>query len=139
MVDHRTGKEEVMDDPIVFISRNRIVPGRRDTFEAAFRHALDAIGSAKPRTALFAAYLDETGSEVHVVHVFPDADSMLLHFAGSEERSQAAAPLIEPLGFEVYGAAPSEAIAQLKREAQRAGFAVELRPVPIGGFLRAPA
>jgi len=127
-----------MPEPIVFISRNRIVEGRRGEFETAYAHAVDLIRVTKPETAVFAAYADETGAEVRVVHVFPDADAMAFHFEGSADRSASAAQLIAPIGFEVYGQAPFVAIDQLRREASAAGASVEVLPASLGGFLRGP-
>jgi hypothetical protein len=128
-----------MDAPIVFISRFRIADGRAGDFAKMMSGAFGMIGEAKPRTALFAAYVDDQRAEARIVHVFPDADAMTVHFAGSEERSQSLGDLAAYTGFEVYGAAPQAAVDQLRREAAAAGVAVTLLPEPIGGFLRAPA
>ena len=76
-----------MAEPIVFISRWRIRQGKRAALEAMFAQSLGFIGSTKPRTALFAAYLDEAGEELRFVHAVPDAAAMTDHFEGSEERS----------------------------------------------------
>ena len=79
-----------MSGPIVFISRNRIVDGRRAEFELAYPRALDSSRRPNQKTALFAAYVDNSGTEVRVVHAFPDADAMALHFEGSQDRAQSA-------------------------------------------------
>lgn len=125
-----------MPGPIVFISRNRIAAGRRAAFEAAYREAVGAITESKPGTALFAAYLDATGTQVVVVHAFPDDTAMAQHFLGSAERAQSVADLITPAGFEVYGPAPLGAIDQLRREATTAAVSLDLLLEPLGGFLR---
>jgi hypothetical protein len=128
-----------MPAPIVFISRFRVVEGRRDDWAASFAGFIDVIAESKPRTALQAAYLDRSGSETRIVHVFPDPAALTLHFEGSDERSSSISDLIEMAGFEVYGQAPDAAIDQLRREAASAGVTLDLFPDPIGGFLRAPA
>ena len=127
-----------MAGPIVFISRNRIAAGGRAAFEEPFGGVVGAIAETKPRTALFAAYLDQTGTQLAVVHAFPDEAAMALHFQGSAERTESAAGLIAPTGFEVYGLARSPAIDQLRREAAAAAASLDLLPVPLGGFLRPP-
>jgi uncharacterized protein (DUF2126 family) len=127
-----------MAEPIVFISRSRMIAGPRAAFEAAYAEAVALIASTKPRTALFAAYLDESGTEVRVVHAFPDGAAMVAHFEGSEERSRGASSLMVPVGFEVYGRPPDAAINQLRREANEAGIELDVLPEPAGGFLRAP-
>jgi hypothetical protein len=128
-----------MTEPIVFISRNRILDGKRVEFASMYAMGVGFIGSTKPRTALFAAYLDEAGAEVSIVHAFPDAAAMALHFEGSDERSSSVSQLIAPAGFEIYGRAPTAAVDQLRREAAAAGVDFNVLPDSIGGFLRAPA
>jgi hypothetical protein len=128
-----------MTEPIVFISRNRIVEGRGVEFASMFAQGVGAIGSMKPRTALFAAYLDDTGTEVSIVHAFPDAAALTLHFEGSDDRSTSVSRVIKPAGFTIYGRAPAAAVDQLRREAAIGGIGLELFPDPIGGFLRAPS
>jgi hypothetical protein len=128
-----------MAEPIVFISRNRIVDGRRAEFERAYARAVGLIDRTKPETALFAAYLDESGTEVRVVHAFPDARAMALHFEGSQERTQSASNLIILAGFEIYGQAPATAVDQLRREAATIDASVHVFGDSLGGFLRAPS
>src|SRR5207244_33054 len=102
-------QEGIMAGPIVFVSRWRIREGKRAEFEAMYAGSVGFIGSSKPRTALFAAYLDEAGEELRIIHAVPDAAAMTDHFEGSEGSSASVEEMIELLGFEVYGAAPAAA------------------------------
>ena len=126
-----------MAGPIVFISRSRIVDGRRAEFELGYSQVVGLIETTKPKTSLFAAYVDASSTEVRVVHAFPDADAMALHFEGSQDRTQSASDLITPAGFEIYGQAPTTAIDQLRREAATIDAGVHVFGDPLGGFLRA--
>ena len=125
-----------MSQPIVFISRSRLTPGMRSELVARLGDVLDAMAATRPRTALMAAYLDETGTEMSIVHVFPDAAAMTEHFVGSDDRTASVADVITLIGFEVYGAAPQAAVEQLRREAADGGFELLIRAEPIGGFIR---
>lgn len=125
-----------MSQPIVFISHHRIRDGRADELRAALEAGGRLIRSTKPATVLFAPYFDASGTEVRIVHVFADADAMTRHFVGAAERSASVADLIEPLGFEVYGPAPAEAVEQLRVGAARSAADVVTFPDAIGGFLR---
>lgn len=127
-----------MAEPIVFISNFRIVNGKRAQAGSMLAYAADLIGSTKPQTALFAAYVDETGTEARIVHAFHDAAAMASHFAGSSERAMSVAELMSATGFQVYGPAPDAAIEQLAREAAEEKVALELFPVALGGFIRPP-
>jgi hypothetical protein len=73
-----------MAEPIVFISRWRIRDGKRAELEAMYARAAGFIGSSKPRPALFAAYLNDAGDELRIVHAVPDAAAMTDHLEGSE-------------------------------------------------------
>lgn len=128
-----------MAEPIVFISRWRIRRGKRAALEAMFAQAVEFIGSTKPRTALFAAYLDEAGEELRFVHAVPDAAALIDHLEGSEARSASIQDMIELLGYEVYGDAPEAAVDQLRRATGAVSGAELARlPVSMGGYLRAP-
>ena len=126
-----------MADPIIFISRWRVAD--RDAWTRAYRSAVEGIGAAKPRTALFAAYLDARGAETRIVHAFPDAAAVTEHFEGAAARSASVADLLVPGGFELYGPAPADAVDQLQRAADASGTALERFPEAIAGFMRSPA
>jgi hypothetical protein len=132
-------KEAAMAEPIVFISRWRIMEGQREAIEEMFAQAVGFIGSSKPRTALFAAYVDEMEEELRIVHAMADGAALTDHFVGSEQRSASVEGLIQLLGFEIYGNAPADTVEQLRREAAAAGADLTLLPSGIGGYLRPPA
>ena len=128
-----------MTEPILFISRWRIRQGERTAFEAMFGQVLGLIATTKPRTALFAAYVNEADEELRIVHAFPDAAAMTDHLEGSQNRSESVQRVIEFLGFEVYGDAPEVAVDQLRRETASGGGAeLTLFANAIGGYLRSP-
>ena len=98
-----------MADPIVFISTHGIKEGRLNGFTELSREVAPMIEQEKPNTVFFHAYLNEEGSEVTIVHVFPDADSMDLHFQGADDRSARSHEFIQPRRFEIYGT-PSDLV-----------------------------
>jgi hypothetical protein len=128
-----------MDAPIIFISRFHIREGRRSAFERAFVEAVELISATKPRTALFAAYVESGGAEVRIVHAFLDAAAMAAHFEGSETRSRSVDELLAPAGYAVYGPAADKGVDQLAREASASQVRLEVIREPIAGFLRPPA
>jgi hypothetical protein len=125
-----------MTDPIVFVSHFRIKADQLDAFRSYFREGADGLQAAKPRTVVFLAYSDETGTRASIVHVFPDADAMDRHIEGAEERSQAAYEFLEPDGWEIYGAPSAAALAMMRDGAAAAGVSLTVQPGRIGGFLR---
>ena len=125
-----------MTEPIVFISSSRIVEADEETFTRALGTAADRIEAMKPRTALFGAYVDAARREVRIVHAFADASAMTAHFEGSHDRTRAAASLLTPVRFEVYGDAPRASLALLAEEAAGAGGALTTWR-GVAGYLRA--
>jgi hypothetical protein len=81
------------------------------------------------------AFHNEEGSELSIIHIFPDAESMELHMQGVDELAKKAYEYVEILGFEIYGK-PTEAV--LERMMQIVGSAITLniRPQLIGGYIR---
>jgi quinol monooxygenase YgiN len=128
-----------MSGPIVFISHFRVRDGTGDNVRAMLTMGVERIRSEKPRTASMAAYLDEDGSRVSIVHVFPDADAMDAHFEGSDQRSASAYEVIKPAGWEIYGPASSAAVDQMRREAAIAGVPLTVARTLVAGFLRSVA
>jgi quinol monooxygenase YgiN len=94
-----------MSDPIVFISHSRVKEGNLEALEGYAREIAPEIApvieQAKPGTVVFLAYTDEAGSELHMVHAFPDAEAMRRHLEGVDERVAAASELIETTGYEI--------------------------------------
>ena len=75
-----------MSDPIVFISHFQIREGALDAYrQLQMESCVRDLEAAKPRTQVFLTYVDTAGSQMTAVHVFADAESMDLHFEGSDE------------------------------------------------------
>jgi hypothetical protein len=129
-----------MAEPVVFISRFQVKQGKVDEFATMFAEVVRSLEIGKPRTTAQVAYIDGSGG-LSIVHVFPDADAMDIHFEGADERSRAAMRLMDPRGWEVYGPASESAVAMLRNLADANGVAVHLQPGYLGGFVRhaAPA
>jgi hypothetical protein len=124
-------------DAIVFISRNRVLPGKLDELRAFLAAGAPMIEADKPRTLAFLPYLDAAGERLTIVHVFADADAFDLHIVGADDRSTAAYELIAPLGFEVYGPASDAALTMFRAAAGARGLELTLAPELPAGFLRA--
>ena len=124
-----------MSGPIVFISHNRVKPGRLDDVHELSRSVFRQIETEKPRTAAFLGYLSADETEVSFIHVFADADAFARHLEGADERSAAAYEFIEPLSVEIYGDA-GDALLGMFRQMAEAGIPLTIQPGQLGGFLR---
>jgi quinol monooxygenase YgiN len=124
-----------MSEPIVFISHNRIKDGKLDEFKQISRQAAEMIEESKPGTVVFLSYLNEDGTEVTFLHVYPDEESMERHMEGAGDRAKAAYEFIEPLRFEVYGQAP-ETILEMLKQTAGSGVALDIKLQPLAGYIR---
>lgn len=127
-----------MAEPITFISHFRVKEGKAEAVRSMFAAGATQLSAAKPRTAAFLGYLDEGGSSLTIVHLFPDGAAMDLHVEGAAERSQAAYELFEPAGWEIYGTPSPAALEMIRRQAAQAGVSLTLGPDSLGGFSRFP-
>ena len=125
-----------MSEPIFFLSHFRIKEGQLDLVRELASEAGVRLEAEKPRTVLFLSYLDADGGTITFLHAFADPESMDMHIVGADERSRAASPYIEPLGWEVYGNPSSVALETLRQAADSAGVSLASHPEYLAGFLR---
>lgn len=122
----------MMSEPIVFISHSRVKEGKLEALKEMTQTTMPVIEAEKPGTVMQHGYLNHEGTEIHFIHVFPDAQAMDAHMVGVPERSQKAFEFIETQGFEVYGT-PSEEVLSTLRQAP--GVDVVVKPLSVGGFI----
>ena len=125
-----------MSEPVVFISHFKVKEGKLDELKRLAGEVERSLWEDKPRTAAWLVFLGEDGTQVSFVHCFPDADSMDLHFEGSDDRSAAVYEFVEPDGFEIYGRPSDEALETMRQAAAGSGVPLRVLPDHIGGFLR---
>ena len=128
--------DEGMADPIVFISRHRIKPGKAEPMKALLAEIWSAMETEKPQTLMNLAYIDDEGTEITFMHAFADIDGMQLHWEGADARTSQAYEFIEPIGFEIYGSAGAQIVKGMRAEAAGAGATLTLWPHFVTGFQR---
>ena len=129
-----------MEQPILFVSHWRVQPGALDRLRELSGEVAGRFRTEKPRTLSWLAYLDDSGTSISFVHLFADAEAMELHVEGADARRKAASDLMEPRGYEIYGAPSDSVLDQMRRTADAAGVTLRLEPdLVAGGFLRLTA
>jgi hypothetical protein len=123
--------------PFIFIATNRLKPGKLERERERVRELSDFIAANEPRLLAFNEYADESGTEVGVVQVHPDAQSMLFHMELIRERAASAyAETLEATtAIEVFGS-PDAAMLQMLHQQAGAGVALSVKPHHLGGFTR---
>ena len=128
-----------MSGPFIFIPTNRLEPGKLDDERARVPGLVDFIQANEPRLIAFNEYANEDGSEVGVVQIHPDANSMAFHMGVIAERAAAAyAETVEATtSIQVFGTPSAEVLEMLERQAG-AGVPLNVKPHHLGGFTRPP-
>lgn len=102
-------------------------------FEAFCR---DVVEPNEPRLLAFNGYGNEDGSEVSVVQVHPDAESMLLHMQVARQHiEQAIDEMLDVAGFQIYGP-PNESVLEMIKELSGSGAPISVKTLHLGGFTR---
>jgi hypothetical protein len=125
-----------MSDPVLFISHSRVREGKFEALKGYAPGVAAAIEESKPGTVVFLACVDEGGSELHMVHVFPDAEAMRLHLEGVDERVSAASELVETSGYEIYGSPTEPVLETMRAFADELGVPLTVRPDHLAGYVR---
>jgi hypothetical protein len=123
--------------PFIFIATNRLKPGKLDHEKERVPDLVDFIQANEPRLIAFNQYANEEGTEVVVVQIHPDADSMTFHMQLIAERAASAyAETIDATtSIQVFGT-PSNAITEMLRHQTGAGVPLSVKPHHLGGFTR---
>jgi hypothetical protein len=123
--------------PFIFIATNRLRPGKLADERRRVPGLVDFVEANEPRLLAFNEYVNEAGTEVAVVQVHPDADSMAFHMALVAERAAAAyAETVEATtGIQVFGT-PSKAVLELLERQAGAGVPLAVKSHHLGGFTR---
>ena len=121
--------------PIVFISHNRVVEGKLDSLKEYYRQVAEMTEANKPGTLAHMAFLNDEGTEMSIVHLFPDAAAMERHMVGVDELATKAHDFMESVRLEIYGT-PSDGVLEMMRQIAGSGVALVVKPQSVGGYIR---
>jgi biotin carboxylase len=123
--------------PFIFIATNRLKERKLEEERKRVPGLCDFIEANEPRLIAFNEYVNEDGTEVTVVQIHPDADSMEFHMNVVRERAEQAyaETLDATTRIEVYGT-PSEAVLEMLRQQAGSGVSLTVRRRHLGGFTR---
>ena len=126
-----------MTDPFIFIATNRLKDGKLESEKKRVPDLVDFVQANEPRLIAFNEYANEEGTEVAVVQVHPDADSMVFHMELIAERAASAyADTIDATtNIQVFGT-PGGTITDMLRRQAGSGVPLRIKPHHLGGFAR---
>lgn len=127
-----------MSGPLIFVAHSTVKPGRRDTYLAHWKEAIELVEAEEPRMIGFHAYATEDGDRVSTVQVHPDAESLDVHLRLFAEKLQHRAfEALDSDEINVYGTPSEAALGMLGQlPTLMPGLRVRVLPVHEGGFLR---
>jgi quinol monooxygenase YgiN len=126
-----------MSEPFIFIGTHTIREGKLQDFRKQWLELLEVVEAKEPRLIAFNAYVNESGTELTVVQVHPDADSMLFHMQVARDHiSEAYQSVLEKTKrIEVYGT-PSDQVLEMMRQLAGSGVPLSVKVNHLGGFTR---
>jgi quinol monooxygenase YgiN len=128
-----------MSEPFIFIGTHTIKEGKLEDFKKSCGELLEVAEANEPRLIAFNFYANQDETEVSVVQVHPDADSMLFHMQLAHEHiTQATEELLDTRDIQVYGP-PNDAVLGMIRELSQAGVPLIVKSNHLGGFTRSNA
>jgi hypothetical protein len=132
-------KGRIVAEPFIFIGTHRIKEGKLESFKQYIPGFMEIVEANEPRMLYFGAYFNEDGTEVAIVQVHPDADSMEFHMqvVGEHIRESYEEFLIDTKSIQIYGT-PSDAALETMRQLAGSGVPVSIKS-DYRGFNRLPA
>jgi hypothetical protein len=128
-----------MTEPFTFIATYTIKEGKLADFKRSWRETVDFVEQNEPRLIAFNAYVNEDGTELGIVQVHPDVDSMEFHMKLIREHVEHAFAefLGRTVGLQIYGAVSDSALETMRQLAGPTPLTVQ--PHGVGGFTRSAA
>ena len=126
-----------MSGPFIFIATNRLKPGKLADERKRVPGLVDFVEENEPRVIAFNEYANDDGTEVAVVQIHPDADSMAFHMEVIAERAAAAysETFAATTSIQVFGT-PSKALLETLERQIGAGVPLTVKSFHLGGFTR---
>ena len=100
-----------MSEPIVYIDRAEVHPGKLDELKRAVGELADLVEAKEPQLGGYSVYFTEDGTEMTVIHTHADSASLDLHFKVASPAFSKFVQLVRLLTIDVYGT-PSDALLQ---------------------------
>ncbi len=125
-----------MAEPFIFITNHTIKPGRLDELLALNDQFMAFVGANEPRLLGLHGYLSEDQTQLALVQIHPDAESMEHHLSVAGDQIHQALDVVENRSIQVYGN-PASGARRLLEQIQTAGVSVNSMPHQLRGI--APA
>ena len=106
---------------LVYVDTSEIREGALEELRTAFEELVEFINSSVPRVIVYKVYLSDDGSQVTVVHIHPDSESLERHLEVGGPAFRGFVDLLTLSSIRVYGEPSDRVIRQLQDKAQLLG------------------
>jgi len=110
-----------MAEPIVYIDRSEIRPGRLEEVKRAVSSLVEFVDKNEPQLIFYGFYIDEESSAMTVVAVHPDSSSLEFHMKIGGPEFRKLADSIDLRSIDVYGQPTPTVLDQLQQKARMLG------------------
>jgi NAD(P)-dependent dehydrogenase (short-subunit alcohol dehydrogenase family) len=123
--------------PLIFIATNRLKSGQLDAERRRVPGLVEFIEENEPQLIAFNEYVNENGTEVTVVQIHPDAESMQRHLGIIGERAaQAYAETLDAtVAIQIFGPVDPQMLATMRTQTGE-GVSLTVATEHLGGFTR---
>ena len=115
-----------MSEPIVFVSHLKIKDSKLEAFKQASREIFEMMEASKPGALVHLGFVNEDGTKISFIYVYPIAEAMDDHMGGVEDRATKALEFLDTIGYEIYGAPSGQVMQKME---QFAGSGITLSKV----------
>ena len=122
---------------ILYLDTSDVRDGALEELKNAIEGLVEFVEANEPRVIAFNEYVNGDGTEVAVVQIHPDAESMAFHMEVVAERAAAAyaATVEATTSIQVFGT-PSNAVLEMLERQAGAGVPFTVKSSHLGGFTR---
>ena len=110
-----------MPHPIIYVDTSSIRAGKLEQLKAQMSELASFVEEHVPRVLSYAFFLNESETEMTVVAVHPDSESLDYHLTTGKERFKAFGDYIDLLHINVYGKVSETVMEKLHKKAQMLG------------------
>lgn len=126
-----------MAGPFIFIGTHQIREGQLEAFKKDCRDLVRVVEESEPQLHSFNFFFNQDESEVTVVQVHPDAQSMLTHMQVAHEHiTQSSEQQLITKDVHIYGV-PNETVLGMIENLSQEGTPLDVKPLHFAGFTRA--
>ena len=125
-----------MSQPLVYVDRSTVREGALLELKDKISELAAFVEANEPQLISYSVYFSEDGSEMTVVHIHEDADSLDYHMDLAGPHFAPFAHLVTLSSIHVYGEPSHHALAQLREKIQLLGSGDVIVDSPHAGFSR---